>query len=286
MPLHRALHPHWLTFILQGLPNDAPSPTNHPPYTINVDFFSVSFNIFHVPNSGAIFQMQMTNSLKRFLINCESSQKFAVTHKIKSISSIPHIPIVCSATPLSVPRNRCFTVSDGRPLSIPGDTDGRLSRVNAPNIAHRKFKEEYKYKIHTMQIIGVRHFTKPDCLGSTFWESPLMPPWSHPAALGFRFEIHTNWKRGKGKVQPPSNSLSQTVWRIFWKKREETGSRSRWNLGDFYPDKEEEAVLQLSVGGCPMIGNCTHLLLFLSFCFFLLYFVFLHFEYARGSWVR
>ena len=114
--------------------------------------FSVSFNIFHVPNSGVMFQMQMTNSLKKFLINYESSQKFTVTHKIKSISSIPHIPIVCSATPLSVPRNRCFTVSDGRPLSIPGDTDGRLSRVNAPNIAHRKFKEEYKYKIHTMQI--------------------------------------------------------------------------------------------------------------------------------------
>ena len=114
--------------------------------------------------------------------------------------------------------------------------------------------------------IGVRHFTKPDCWGSTFWESPLMPPWSHPAGLGFRFEIDTNWKMRERKG-PPFQSLSQTIWRIFWKKREETGSRSRWNLGDFYPDKEEEAVLQLSVGGCPIIGNCTHLLLFLSFCF-------------------
>ena len=114
--------------------------------------------------------MQMTNSLKKFLINCESSQKFTVTHKIKSISSIPHIPIVCSATPLSVPRNRCFTVSDGRPLSIPGDTDGRLSRVNAPNIAHRKFKEEYKYKIHTMQM----HFIYENRSIKTFHKARLL----------------------------------------------------------------------------------------------------------------
>ena len=133
--------------------------------------------------------------------------------------------------------------------------------------------------------IGIRHFTKPDCWGSTFWESPLMPPWSHPAGLAWdlRFTQIGKGTEGKERSSPPSNSLSQTVWRIFWKKREETGSRSRWNLGNFYPDEEEEVVLQLSVVVCPIIGNCTHLLLFLSLCFFL-YFVFLHFEYARGSW--
>ena len=144
--------------------------------------------------------MQMTNSLKKFLINCESSQKFTVTHKIKSISSIPHIPIVCSATPLSVPRNRCFTVSDGRPLSIPGDTDGRLSRVNAPNIAHRKFKEEYKYKIHTRQIHLIyenrnKTFHKARLLRFNVLRITLGAAMISPCWLGLRFEIHTNWKR-------------------------------------------------------------------------------------------
>ena len=237
--------------------------------------------------------MQMTNSLKKFLINCESSQKFTVTHKIKSISSIPHIPIVCSATPLSVPRNRCFTVSDGRPLSIPGDTDGRLSRVNAPNIAHRKFKEEYKYKIHKMQIHFIyKNRSKTFHKGRLLRFNDLMitldaamisPCWAW-------LEIWDSHKLEKGLRERKGPALLPTVCRR--QSGEYSGRRERRQGA--VPVEILVTFIQIRRRRqfCSWVWEVVRWLVIARTCCYFclsvlfLYFVFLHFEYARGSWVR